>query len=69
MSKNTEKKAAELALGRIFGMMQRPNKTSDEAEFYRCRKIIMDAFPGEFDDTEHSFARDYKFLVNSGQAG
>ncbi len=64
----TNQKAAELAMGRIFGMMQRPEQAGDLAEYQRCKQIIMDAVGFETSDTEHCFARDYRSILMSGQA-
>lgn len=31
-----------LALGRIFGMLQRPERPGDAEEYERCRAIVLD---------------------------
>ena len=36
-----ERKAKELAIGRLVGMMSRPFQEGDIQEYYRCRAIIM----------------------------
>ena len=36
-----ERKAIELALGRILRMASRPAQPGDEREWYRCRDLIM----------------------------
>lgn len=64
----TASKPAELAMGRIFGMLQRPYKDGDEIEYARCRNIILDIIGDTVTDTEHSFARDYRSILMSGQA-
>lgn len=35
------RRLSECALGRIFGMMQRPSQPGDVAEYDRCRAIVM----------------------------
>jgi hypothetical protein len=56
-----DKKTIEMAMGRIFGMMMRPTKDGDGAEFDRCRKIIMNLTDGQFDLTDRrpDYVRDY----------
>lgn len=49
--------AIRLALGRIFGMMQRPGKPGDVAEYERCRALILDHAEGT-ESYEHNWARD-----------
>lgn len=52
------RKAAELALGRIFRMAARPTQPGDVEEYERCRRIILDAHePGKPDWTPN-WARD-----------
>ncbi len=36
-------KLAELALGRIFGILSRPFQDGDVEEYERCRAIVLDA--------------------------
>lgn len=38
---NTATQTINLALGRIFGMMQRPEQSGDVAEYERCRPLIL----------------------------
>jgi hypothetical protein len=54
-----ETKTVELALGRIFGMMQRPERDGDVAEYERCRGLILDMIdPPPFVDMAPCYARD-----------
>lgn len=54
--------AVEMALGRIFGMMQRPFQPGDVEEYERCRALVMDAVePGDPQlDYRPNYARDYR---------
>jgi len=64
------KAGANLALGRIFGMMQRPERDGDIAEYERCKAIFLNAI-GVTEMpcvAEHSFAGDYRQILMSGQA-
>ena len=36
-----DRQTVNLALGRIFGMMQRPEQAGDVAEYERCRSLIL----------------------------
>ncbi len=38
----SDTKAIELALGRILRMASRPTQPGDNAEYERCRRIILD---------------------------
>jgi hypothetical protein len=62
--KNT---TVELALGRIFGMMQRPEQPGDVAEYERCRRIVLDELAplGPVVSYQPNYARDR----NRGAAG
>lgn len=48
----------QLALGRIFGMMQRPARPGDVAEYERCRALILDASEPVTLDYAPNYARD-----------
>jgi hypothetical protein len=50
--------AASLAIGRIFGMMQRPNQPGDVEEYERCRSIILNAIGDRTPDWAPNYARD-----------
>jgi hypothetical protein len=41
-SNSSNGSAVSLALGRIFGMMQRPTQPGDVEEYERCRAVILD---------------------------
>lgn len=49
-----------LAMGRIFRLLSRPTQPGDEAEYERCRRIIMDASDPDYTPYEPviSWARD-----------
>jgi hypothetical protein len=55
-----------LALGRMFRMMSRPEQPNDAEEYRRCRTIILD-FAG--DDTPADYRPNYARERNSGAAG
>lgn len=47
------------AIGRIFGMMQRPEQAGDAAEYWRCRSVILDLIGGELpEDGQPCYVRD-----------
>lgn len=50
----------QMALGRIFAMMSRPERDGDIAEYYACRDLILNAADGESvaPDYTHDYARD-----------
>jgi hypothetical protein len=47
-----------LAIGRIFGMMQREYREGDIAEYERCRAIILDAREPSVIPWQPNYARD-----------
>lgn len=64
----------QMAMGRIFGMMQRPERRGDAAEYERCKSIILNLIEGTPEDIarastfgtiqkpkplSHDYARDY----------
>lgn len=55
-----KKKLVELAIGRILRIMSRPHHLGDEAEYDRCRGIILDAagIEGNPVDDRPSWTRD-----------
>lgn len=54
-----EKRAAELALGRIFRMLSRPYRPGDVEEYERCRGIVLDmAGPAAVEAWVPNYARD-----------
>lgn len=60
MNRDTiDQKAVELAIGRIFGMLQRPYREGDAEEYERCRAIVMAAGEARATpDTRPNWARD-----------
>ena len=38
---SSERQTVNLALGRIFGMLQRPGQPGDAAEYERCRMLVL----------------------------
>ena len=55
-----DRKTVEMAMGRIFGMMQRPEKAGDVAEYERCKSLVLDLInPPPFIDLAPCIARDY----------
>ena len=64
-----ERSAAEMALGRIFGMMQREERDGDLVEYERCKTVFLDAIGvTEMPRLGSSFASDYHQILMSGQA-
>lgn len=62
-------KTAQLALGRIFGMMQRDEREGDLAEYERCKMIFLDAIGvTEMPIIHGGFASDYRKILMSGEA-
>lgn len=59
-----ETEFVNLAMGRIFGMMSRPYRPGDDAEYARCRGIILDRVEARPDDAP-CYVRDR----NRGAAG
>lgn len=55
--RNTNESAVQLAIGRIFRMMSRPEQPGDVADYYRCRSIILNASPEPI-DTRPNWIRD-----------
>jgi hypothetical protein len=55
----TETALIEMALGRIFGMTQRPFRPSDIEEYERCRAIVMGTAEPAGYDYRPDYARDY----------
>ena len=53
---DTERKAAELALGRIFGMLMRPTQPGDAEEYERCRLLVLDAADAPSPDSRPNWA-------------
>lgn len=57
-----DKQTVQLAMGRIFGMMQRPSQDGDVAEYERCRSLILNLVEGtpagRHEDTSHCWVRD-----------
>jgi len=51
-------KAAELALGRIFGMLMRPTQPGDVEEYERCRCLVLDACDPLVPDWRPNWIRD-----------
>jgi hypothetical protein len=52
-------KTFQLALGRIFRLMSRPEKDGDVADYERCRSIIFDVVnPPPFVDRAPDYGRD-----------
>lgn len=60
-----QKKAFELALGRIFRMGSRPSQPGDVEEYERCRAIIIDMAAEPAPDYTPNYARDRR----NGAAG
>lgn len=55
-----ERGAVNMALGRIFRMMLRPNQPGDAVEYERCRALILntvEAYPSCIEPI-HNYARD-----------
>ena len=52
-----DRETVNLALGRIFGMMQRPTAPGDIAEYERCRAIVLDIAEPQ-PDRSPNWARD-----------
>lgn len=65
MPHNLDRKLCELALGRILRLASRPAQPGDEAEYDRCRAIIMEHFPEPTPDYKPCYVRDR----NKGAAG
>jgi hypothetical protein len=62
-----ETKTVELAMGRIFGMLQRAEQPGDVAEYERCKALIIDMVnPPPFVDHAPNFARDRHAIVMMG---
>jgi hypothetical protein len=54
-----ETTTVNLALGRIFGMMQRPEQDGDVAEYERCKRLVLDLIdPPPFVDMRPCYGRD-----------
>jgi hypothetical protein len=59
VSRGERSKIIELALGRIFGMMQRPFMEGDFEEYECCRAIVLDTIGGDMPpDYRPNYARD-----------
>lgn len=54
----TTEQAATLAIGRILGMMLRPNQPGDVEEYERCRSIVLNAIGDRMPDWSPNYARD-----------
>jgi len=51
LSEAERKCLVEMALGRLFSILARPYREGDEAEYNRCRSIIMAISPPATDQT------------------
>lgn len=53
------KRTVELALGRIFGIMLRPSRPGDVAQYEAAKRVVLDAInPPPFSDTRPNWVRD-----------
>ena len=61
-SRSTETASVAMALGRIFGMMQREARAGDVEEYERCRALVMGALGADTDAmaSRANWARDRK---------
>ena len=60
--RSTETASVAMALGRIFGMMQREARAGDVEEYERCRALVIGALKAETDAmaSRPNWARDRK---------
>jgi hypothetical protein len=54
-----ESQTVNRAIGRIFGLMQRPGREGDSAEYWRARSIVLDLIGGGLpEDRRPCYVRD-----------
>jgi hypothetical protein len=56
---NEDKATVDMALGRIFQMMSRPERSGDVAEYERCRAIVLDIVAPAAPEYRPNYARDH----------